>query len=114
VLGAIQFDPDEAEANGKAVRNIVIQQNGFGPTAVRVNATVWPSHAHIPLKKGDVVAIEGAYKSNRTTDQNGNERTFHNVSVTRLAVLGTVDAGVQDGQSSTASAADASDDEIPF
>lgn len=113
MTGAIQFDPKDGEANGKAVRNIVVQQTGFGPTAVRVHATVWPSHSHIPLKQGDVVMLEGSYTANKTTnDETGETRTFHNISVTRLKNLGAMDSGKKTETVNTDD--DASDDDIPF
>jgi hypothetical protein len=116
VIGSIQFDPKDGEANGKSVRNIVVQQTGFGPTAVKVNATVWPSHAHIPLKQGDIVHLEGKYTPNKTTnDETGETRTYHNLSVTRMKVLGTLDAGKKTETVNTGSDDDfGSDDDIPF
>jgi hypothetical protein len=109
----IQFDPKDGEAGGKAVRNIVVQQNGFGPTAVRVSATVWPSHSHIDLKQGDVVTFEGPYTQNKVSNDDGTTRTFHNISVTRLYKHGTVDAGKRDETVNTGSN-DVDDDDIPF
>jgi hypothetical protein len=111
----IQFDPRDGEAGGKQVRNITVQQNGFGPYAVRVSATVWPSHSHIALAKGDVVTFEGPYTKNTTTNDDGEERTFHNISVTRLKNHGPVDEGTRDdAPRSQPAAAEVADDDIPF
>ncbi|MDE2103102.1 MAG: hypothetical protein KGL39_38005 [Patescibacteria group bacterium] len=115
VHGVIQFDPKDGEAGGKPVRNIVVQQNGFGPTAVRVYATVWPSHAHISLNKGDVVTFEGPYSQNKVQTDEG-PRTFHNISVSRLFKHGAVDEGARErtGTVNGGAADDVSDEDIPF
>jgi len=115
VTGVIQFDPKDATANGKDVRNIVVQQSGFGPFAVKVNATVWPSHAHIGLAKGDVVTLEGAYTMNKVPQDDGSERTYHNISVTRLKNHGAIDEGTRtDTVNASNSTDDVNDDDIPF
>lgn len=114
VHGVIQFPPKDGEAGGKAVRNIVVQQTGFGPTAVRVYATVWPSHDHIKLAQGDVVTLEGAYTQNKVSGDDG-QRTFHNISVTRLYKHGSIDAGKREGTVNTANDDDnVVDEDIPF
>ncbi len=110
----IQFDPKDGEAGGKPVRNIVVQQTGFGPTAVRVSATVWPSHSHVELKQGDVVTFEGPYTQNKVPSDDGSTRTFHNISVTRLYKHGAVDAGKREETVNTTSAAEVDDEDIPF
>lgn len=90
-----------------------MQQTGFGPYAVRVGATVWPSHSHVALKQGDVVTLEGAYNRRTTTDQeSGEERTFHNISVTRILVHGAADSGQREETTNSSSAAD--DDDVTF
>ena len=116
VTGVIQFDPKDGDANGKPVRNITVQQAGFGPTAVRVSATVWPSHSHIELRKGTVVAIEGEYRPNKSQKEDGTPVTYHNLSVSRLAVLGQVDEGNRDSVATVNTGADddVNDDDIPF
>jgi hypothetical protein len=78
---------------------------------VRVGATVWPSHSHVPLKQGDVVTLEGAYNKRTSTNEDGEERTFHNVSVTRLLVHGTADTGKREETTNDSSA---DDDDITF
>ena len=114
VMGIVQFPPREGKAGGKDVRNITISQNGFGPTAVKVSATLWPSHAHVPVEENDVVIVEGKYSQNTTTnEETGEKRTFHNLSVTRVAVLGRADSGKKvDTENTTSEPADDSD--IPF
>lgn len=113
VTGIVQFDPKEAKAGGKDVRNIVVRQAGFGPTAVRVSATIWPSHAHVAVEKGDVVMLDGAYTKNKVAGDDGEERVYHNLSVNQLAVLGKADLGKQ-VDVENASSDDEDDDDIPF
>lgn len=108
------FEPREAEAAGQSVRNISVTQTGFGPTAVRVGATLWPSHAHVKVAQGDVVTLEGSYNKRSTTDtESGEERVFHNISVTRILVHGAADQGKKNETVNTESD-EASDDDIPF
>lgn len=116
VFGIVQFEPREGEAGGKPVRNITVRQTGFGPTAVRVSATLWPSHGHVQVEEGDVVVIEGAYTQNKSTGQDGEERTFHNLSVNRIAVLGKSDGGREAGTVNTPSSSSSDDalDDIGF
>jgi hypothetical protein len=114
VFGIVQFEPREGEAGGKPVRNITVRQTGFGPTAVRVSATLWPSHAHVGVEEGDVVVIEGAYTQNKGTDKNEQPITYHNLSVNRIAVLGKSDAGAKEDTVNTAAASDDELDEIGF
>ncbi len=94
IFGVVQFDVKEGEAAGQTVRNIVVKQTGFGAQAVNVYATLWPKHDGVKIERGDVVALEGSYTSregqNKTT---GEDVTYHNVSVTRIAVIGKMDEG---------------------
>jgi len=115
VSGIVQFPPREGEAGGKSVRNISVRQAGFGPTAVTVSATLWPSHDSVQVDQGDVVTLEGKYTSNKTTKQDGTPVTYHNISVTRILVHGKANEGVKpDTENASADDADASDDDIPF
>ena len=113
VFGIVQFEPREGEAGGKPVRNITVRQTGFGPTAVRVSATLWPSHGHVKVEEGDVVVIEGAYSQNKGKDKNENPITYHNISVNKIAVLGKADGGAQTDTVNTTADAD-DDEEVPF
>lgn len=113
VTGIVQFPPRDGNANGKAVRNITIRQTGFGPTAVRVNATLWPSHAHVAVAEGDVVMVDGKYnQTKRTNEESGETKTYHNLSVTRIAVLGKSDGGKKAEVENETE--DVVDEDIPF
>ena len=115
VMGIVQFEPREAEANGKDIRNIVIREVGFGEQSVNVSATLWPSHEEVEVNEGDVVLMEGSYTQNKVAKDDGSKRTYHNLSVSKILVLGSADAGVRietvndDGDDDTAD-----DDDIPF
>lgn len=117
VFGVVQFEPKEGDAAGQTVRNIVVKQTGFGAQAVNVYATLWPKFDGIAVERGDVVALEGGYTSregqNKTT---GEDVTYHNISVTRFAVIGKMDEGSDEEVENKVSAdADPVDeDDIPF
>jgi hypothetical protein len=118
IFGVVQFDVKEGEAAGQTVRNIVVKQTGFGAQAVNVYATLWPKHDGFAVERGDVVALEGSYTSrdgqNTTT---GEDVTYHNISVTRIAVLGKMDEGSAEevvNQSEAAAGEPVDEGDIPF
>jgi hypothetical protein len=115
VQGIVEFPPKDGEAGGKTVRNICVSQTGFKEQAIRVYATLWPSHAGVAVEEGDVVTLRGSYVRNvKTTD--GETKTYHNLSVSGILVHGRIDTGVKPDTTSDDVAADAaaSDDDIPF
>lgn len=114
VVGSIQFDPKESEAAGKPVRNIVVKATGFKEQAVSVSATVWPEHAGVALKKGDVVFLEGSYTQNKGTKQDGSPVVYHNLSVSRIGVLGAVIEGDKPDVVNQPDEDDVEPDDIPF
>lgn len=115
VHGFVQFEPREGEAGGKTVRNITVRQAGFGPYAVRVSATLWPSHAHVPVEEGDLVTLEGSYTQNKSKDKDDNPITYHNISVARIKVFGQGDSG-SDSRAETVNvgASDTDDEDLGF
>ena len=118
VFGIVQFPPRESETkSGQAIRNIVVRQAGFKDNAIQVSATIWSSHEHVEVEEGDVVVLEGKFERNRGTNKDGESVTYNNLSVSKIAVLGTADAGVREETSSRRTsepADDEDDDEIPF
>lgn len=115
VVGIVQFDPQEREANGKPVRTIVVRNVGIKEQAMRVNATIWPSHAHVEISKDDVVLMEGPFTVNKKRGDGGETRTYYNLSVSRLLVLGRADAGKSVERVNTDEDDEVEDDEdIPF
>lgn len=116
IVGVVQFEVKEGEAAGQTVRNLVVKQTGFGSQSVNVYATLWPSHNAVAVERGDIVVLEGSYTSrdgqNKTT---GEDVTYHNVSVSRIAVLGKMDEGADEEVVSSSDDADPVDeDDIPF
>jgi hypothetical protein len=117
VVGTVEFDPRDGEAGGKTVRNITVQSGGFKDNAVKVGATLWPSHAHVEVKKGDVVVLKGSFTRNEGTNKEGAKVVYNNLSVSGILVLGRLDEGKRDNSSSTASESPtqlADDEELPF
>jgi len=115
IVGVVQFPPSTGQANGKDVRNIAVRQTGVhAKEALRVSSTLWPSFDHVVVQEGDVVVLDGKYTENRGTDKDGNPRTYHNLSVSSIAVIGRVDTGAEPGVENAQPAADAADDDIPF
>ncbi len=112
VIGRVQFEPRDNEAGGKPVRNIVVREVGFKEQSVRVSATLWPSHAHVPVAEGDLVFLEGSYTANTVDGDNG-PRTYHNLSVNNIINLGSTDAGKRVDVANAASEPE-DDDDIPF
>lgn len=113
IVGAVQFPPQEKEAAGKTVRSVVIGATGFKEQAVRVYVTVWPSHADFEINQGDVLFVEGAYSQGKGTNKDtGASVTYHNISATRIAKLGTA---VEGSRPDVETADDeVGDDDIPF
>jgi len=114
VMGIIQFDPKESEAAGKSVRNIVVRNIGFKDQSQKVYVTVWPSHASVELERGSVVCVEGSYTQGKGKNEDGSPRVFHNLSATRIAVLGLALEGVRVDVENVPADDAAGDDDIPF
>lgn len=84
---------------------------------MKVGATIWPSHAHVAVEKGDVVVLEGKFSRNQGTNQAGEPVTYNNLSVSAIRNLGPMDYGTKvDDEAQTSGPADDSsdDDDIPF
>ncbi len=113
ITGIVQFDVKDGEAAGKPVRNIVVNSAGFGPYAVRVSATLWPSHENFAVAKNDAVLLEGKYTKTSST-KDGEPIVYHNLSVVRAKNFGAVDAGTKPAVDENAVADEPADDEIPF
>jgi hypothetical protein len=117
IAGVVQFEPRDGNAGGKEVRNITVRATGVKEQALKVGATLWPSHAHVAVDKGDFVVIEGKFTRNKGTNKDGEEVVYNNMSVTNILVLGTLDAGREVETVNTRDDADfpvADDDDIPF
>ena len=97
ILGAVQFDPRDGTAGGKAVRNITVQQAGTHDQALTWSVTLWPGHANFNVALGDVVVVSGKATQTTGTDKDGNPRIYNNLSATGILVLGTLDKGDENG-----------------
>ena len=114
--GIVQWDPRDGEAAGKKVRNATIRSAGLKEQSVLVSLTLWPSHAGVEIKQGDVVTAEGVFTRSTSTGSDGESRTYNNLSVSRLLKHGSADAGVRDDAPTTTSddEPDDEDDDIPY
>lgn len=105
VVGFIQFDVEGRTVAEKAVRSFTVRS--AGGTGGLVSLTVWPSHADVPLEKGDLVIAEGSF-SQTTKDTENGPRTYNNLSVINLVRFpgnrGTKPDTVNTGSSAAASA----------
>jgi hypothetical protein len=114
IIGTVEFDPRDGEAGGKKVRNITVAQGGVKEQAIKVGATLWPSHSHVAVEKGDVVALRGSFTRNVVTKDDGSKVTYNNLSVTSLAVLGRMDEGKQVETVNDSADEPEDEDDIPF
>lgn len=113
--GVVQFDPREGNAGGKPVRNITIRTSGVKEQSMKVGATLWPSHAHVAVEKGDEVTLEGKFSRNTGTNAQGEPVTYNNLSVVGIRVHGALDYGRDDAEVENAVTGDEpGDDDIPF
>lgn len=90
-IGFVQFDPQERDANGKDVTDIVIKTSGGDGKQLRV--TIWPElqveqSLGRKIEKGDLVAVDGAFSSNTYQDKEGKSRTSLQISAFQLNVNG--------------------------
>jgi hypothetical protein len=118
-LGFVKFDPEEKDAGGKDVRSFVIRQAGVKEQALDVRATLWPSHDHVALEKGDAVLVEGKFTVNKAKNKDGDLVTYFNLSVSNIVNLGPGDRGEREETTNTgrAKAADTEPDDtddIPY
>lgn len=115
IAGVVQFEPRDGTAGGKEVRNITVRATGVKEQSMKIGATLWPSHAHVEVDKGDFVVIEGKFTRNKGTNKDGEEVVYNNMSVTNILVLGTLDAGREvETVNTDADSSVADDDDIPF
>jgi hypothetical protein len=114
IIGTVEFDPRDGEAGGKKVRNITVAQGGVKEQAIKVGATLWPSHSHVAVEKGDVVSLRGSFTRNVVTKDDGSKVTYNNLSVTSLAVLGRMDEGKQVETVNDSADEPEDEDDIPF
>lgn len=112
LAGVVQFDPQERDVNGKTVLSVTIKATGVKEQAQLVSCTLWPSHKKYfgQIEKGTALIVEGTYDVKKGQDGEGNPKTYHNLSVNKVLVLGTLDPGEEVERTSSASS-DSGDDE---
>lgn len=116
VIGVVEFEPNESTTKaGQDIRNILVSQTGFKESAIKVSATIWDSHSHVEVAKGDLVALKGKFDRNTGTNKNGDKVIYNNLSVSSILVLGSMDEGVRDddGERRTSTPVE-DDDDIPY
>ena len=109
----MKFDPEEKDAAGKAVRSFVIRQAGVKEQALDIRATLWPSHDHVALEKGDAVLVEGKFNVNKAKNREGEPTTYFNLSVSNIINLGPGDRGEREETTNT-DAEEVAEDDIPY
>lgn len=90
--GFVQFEPQEREANGKNVTDIVIKTQGGDGKFLRI--TLWPEllvekSLGRKIEKGDLVHVDGKFSSSTYQDKEGKQRTSLQISAFLLNVNGT-------------------------
>lgn len=111
-LGFVKFDPRDGDAGGKPIRSFTFRALGVKEQALDIRATLWPSHEHIDIEQGSLVAVEGKFTVNKTK-KDGEPVTYHNLSVSQIVVLGEGDRGVREETVNTDSD-DADDDDEAY
>lgn len=107
--GFIQFDPKSRDVNGKAIRDVTIRALGSNKI---VRVTVWPDHAATPLAKGDFIAVDGKFSTNKGQNAAGEEITYYNLSASTL--LRFESAGKAARETTNTTSAPAAEDKAPF
>jgi hypothetical protein len=82
VAGFIQYDPEYRQANDQPVRDIKVRAIG---SQAMVRITVWPELDHVPLVKGDFVAVEGRCRKTTRAAEDGSVKEYFDVDAQSLA-----------------------------
>lgn len=112
IFGTIQFDPNDRDVNGKAVKSFTVRSAGVKDQSQLVSCTLWPSHKadFDKVVKGAAVVIDGKYSVNNGKDGEGNPKVYHNLSVAKILFLGELDGGEEVETTSAAAAAEDGDE----
>jgi single-stranded DNA-binding protein len=91
-IGFVQFDPQERDANGKQVTDVVIKTPGGDGKFLRI--TLWPEllvekSLGRKVQKGDLLAVDGGFSSSVYQDKEGKQRTSLQISAFMLNINGT-------------------------
>lgn len=85
VAGRVQFDPKPGQAGGKQIRKIALKVVGGDSTLV--NVTLWPEYADLEINRGDFVMIDGKFSTRVGLNQQGEETTFYDLTISDIAVI---------------------------
>lgn len=86
-LGFVQFDPNQREANGKQVTDIVIKTPGGDSSMIRI--TIWPEFKlDEPVQRGDFVAVDGTFSTSSYQGADGSPKTSNQISPYSLNING--------------------------
>ena len=105
LLGQVAFDPEDRKAGDKDIKQISIQPSGTADNIPLVQCTLWEETKDTPLKRGDFVVVNGKYTTKAGQTQDGNPRTYHNLSVNSIIVLVNGDLEAVPAKKPAASAA---------
>lgn len=91
-IGFVQFDPQERDANGKAVTDVVIKTQGGDGKFIRI--TLWPENLveeslGRKVEKGDLLAVDGKFTTSTYQDKEGKKKTSLQISAFLLNINGT-------------------------
>lgn len=112
-LVVVQFPPEEREVNEQTVRSVSVRCTA---TQAKIGATVWPNLADVPIEEGDLLVLEGKATRTTKTGDDGETRTYNNLSVNGIANLGKVKRVRKEKTETTESspAPATQTDDIPF
>jgi hypothetical protein len=106
-LVVVQFDPEEREVQEQKVRSVSVRCTA---TQAKINATVWSNFKDVPIAKHDVLVLEGKASQVTKTGDDGETRTYNNLSVNGIRNLGALAVAKKPETTSTTT----STDDIPF
>lgn len=91
VFSIVQFPPEEKDINGKDCLKFTVRPSG-GKGTPNFSCTLWPEHADLfaSIDVGSVLALQGKYTVNKS-----NDKTFHNLSVSGIDILGKLSTGTR-------------------
>lgn len=104
--GIIQFEVNEKEAAGQAIREATIK--AFGSQAL-IKVTLWPEFANVQIKKGDTIFVDGKYETSLGQAADGSERQYISISATQISVVPAAEKLPRDVVKSGSSAAKSND-----
>jgi hypothetical protein len=80
-VGHIPWDPEAREIGGRKVRQFKLRTE----SQKTIRVTVGPEYEHVPLKKGDFVAVEGRMTVEKRPLKGSGERELFDLAPSSLA-----------------------------